>query len=37
MKFGLGQPVPRVEDQRLPSGGGRFADDLNLPNDTQLQ
>ncbi len=32
MKFGLGQSAPRVEDSRLLSGGGRFTDDLNLPN-----
>ncbi len=32
LKFGMGQPVPRVEDQRLLLGGGRFTDDINLPN-----
>ncbi len=27
MKFGLGQSAPRVEDQRLLTGGGRYTDD----------
>ncbi|MGE0734271.1 MAG: xanthine dehydrogenase family protein molybdopterin-binding subunit [Alphaproteobacteria bacterium] len=27
----MGQPVPRVEDQRLLTGGGRYTDDINLP------
>lgn len=31
MKFGLGQAAPRVEDQRLLRGGGRYTDDINLP------
>ncbi len=26
----MGQPVPRVEDARLLTGGGRFTDDINL-------
>ena len=26
-KFGIGQPVRRVEDQRLLTGGGRYTDD----------
>jgi aerobic carbon-monoxide dehydrogenase large subunit len=29
-KFGIGQPVRRVEDQRLITGGGRYSDDINL-------
>jgi aerobic carbon-monoxide dehydrogenase large subunit len=29
-KFGIGQPVRRVEDQRLVTGGGRYSDDINL-------
>ena len=29
---GIGAPVRRVEDRRLVSGRGRFADDLNLPD-----
>jgi carbon-monoxide dehydrogenase large subunit len=28
----LGQPVPRSEDPRLLRGGGRFVDDVRLPN-----
>ena len=31
MKFGIGQPVPRLEDPRLVTGRGRFTDDVNLP------
>ncbi len=31
MKFGLGQSAPRVEDQRLLTGRGRYTDDHNLP------
>ncbi len=31
MKFGLGQPVRRREDQRLLRGQGRFIDDIVLP------
>ena len=30
-KFGVGQPVRRVEDQRLITGQGRYTDDINLP------
>ncbi len=29
-KFGIGQPVRRVEDQRLVTGRGRYTDDINL-------
>ena len=29
MKFGIGQPVPRSEDPRHLTGGGRFTDDSN--------
>lgn len=29
-KFGIGQPVRRVEDQRLITGQGRYSDDINL-------
>jgi len=29
-KFGVGQPVRRVEDQRLLTGNGRYTDDINL-------
>jgi carbon-monoxide dehydrogenase large subunit len=28
---GIGAPVPRLEDERLLTGRGRFSDDLNLP------
>lgn len=31
MKFGVGQPVPRTEDARLLTGGGRYTDDQNRP------
>jgi carbon-monoxide dehydrogenase large subunit len=30
-KFGIGQPVRRVEDQRFLVGSGRYVDDMNLP------
>ncbi len=30
-KFGVGQPVPRVEDPRFITGRGRFVDDFELP------
>ena len=30
-KFGIGQPVRRVEDPRLVTGAGRYTDDINLP------
>ncbi|MCE3247881.1 MAG: xanthine dehydrogenase family protein molybdopterin-binding subunit, partial [Geminicoccaceae bacterium] len=29
-KFGVGQPVRRVEDQRFVTGKGRYADDINV-------
>jgi carbon-monoxide dehydrogenase large subunit len=28
MKFGVGQPVRRVEDERLVRGAGQYASDL---------
>jgi carbon-monoxide dehydrogenase large subunit len=31
VKFGIGQPVRRVEDSRLLTGAGRYTDDINLP------
>jgi carbon-monoxide dehydrogenase large subunit len=31
-EFALGQPVTRFEDPRLLRGGGRYVDDVNLPN-----
>jgi carbon-monoxide dehydrogenase large subunit len=30
-KFGVGQSVRRVEDQRFITGNGRYTDDINLP------
>src|ERR671919_625238 len=30
-KFGVGQSVRRVEDQRFITGSGRYTDDINLP------
>ncbi|MEK9847644.1 MAG: xanthine dehydrogenase family protein molybdopterin-binding subunit [Rhodospirillaceae bacterium] len=30
-KFGIGQPVPRYEDPRLLTGGGKYMDDNSLP------
>ena len=32
LKFGIGQSVRRVEDQRLITGRGRYVDDLDLPH-----
>ena len=29
-EYALGQPVPRSEDPRLLSGGGRYVDDVQL-------
>jgi carbon-monoxide dehydrogenase large subunit len=31
IKFGIGQPVRRLEDERLLTGHGRYQDDTNLP------
>ena len=31
-EFGLGQPVARTEDPRLLRGGGRYIDDIAMPN-----
>src|SRR5690348_3336802 len=31
VKFGIGQPVPRLEDPKLLRGEGRYTDDVNLP------
>jgi len=33
-KFGIGQPVRRVEDQRFLTGRGRYVDDIALPRQT---
>ena len=35
MKFGVGQPVKRFEDQTLITGRGRYTDDITLPNMVQ--
>jgi carbon-monoxide dehydrogenase large subunit len=35
MKFGVGQPVRRFEDQTLITGAGRYTDDMTLPNMAQ--
>ena len=35
MKFGIGQPVRRFEDLRLITGGGRYTDDVVLPQMTR--
>jgi carbon-monoxide dehydrogenase large subunit len=35
-KFGVGQPVRRVEDQRLITGQGRYTDDINLPGEAYV-
>jgi carbon-monoxide dehydrogenase large subunit len=32
IKFGIGQPVPRLEDPRFITGRGRFVDDIDLPH-----
>jgi carbon-monoxide dehydrogenase large subunit len=32
VEFGIGQPVPRKEDARLLTGGGRYVPDVMLPN-----
>ncbi len=31
-KFGIGQPVPRIEDPRFITGRGRYVDDFDLPH-----
>src|SRR3954470_19552546 len=33
-KFGVAQPVRRAKDPRLLLGGGRYTDDIVLPNET---
>ena len=35
-KFGVGQPVRRVEDQRFITGGGRYTDDIDLEGQAYL-
>jgi aerobic carbon-monoxide dehydrogenase large subunit len=36
MKFGIGQAVTRIEDDRLLTGRGCYADDLDLPQALHL-
>lgn len=36
MKFGIGQAVTRIEDDRLLTGRGRFVDDLLFPDEAHL-
>jgi carbon-monoxide dehydrogenase large subunit len=36
LKFGIGQPVPRLEDPRLVTGRGTFTDDVNVPGQLHL-
>ena len=36
MKFGVGQAVTRVEDQRFLTGTGQFTDDVSLPNQAHV-
>ena len=31
-EFDVGQPIPRTEDPRLLTGGGRYSDDYTLPH-----
>ena len=31
-KYGIGQPVRRLEDRRFLTGAGQFVDDINLPH-----
>ncbi len=33
LRFAVGQPVLRTEDPRLLTGGGRYTDDVSLPNE----
>ena len=35
-KFGVGQPVRRVEDKRFITGGGRYTDDIDLEGQAYL-
>lgn len=36
VKFGVGQSVKRVEDERLVTGGGKYADDFRLPGQAYM-
>src|SRR5687768_13816547 len=35
-EFGIGQSVPRVEDDQLLRGQGRYTDDVHLPGEVHL-
>ena len=35
-KFGVGQSIRRVEDQRFLTGKGRYTDDISVPGQTYL-
>jgi carbon-monoxide dehydrogenase large subunit len=35
-KFGMGQSIRRIEDQRFVTGTGKYTDDVNLPDQTWL-
>lgn len=35
-KFGMGQPIKRVEDRRFLTGMGKYTDDINLDNQVSL-
>jgi carbon-monoxide dehydrogenase large subunit len=36
MKFGIGQAITRIEDERLLTGRGQYVDDLSFPNESFL-
>ena len=36
MKFGIGQPLKRVEDARLLTGNGLYTDDISFDNQTYM-
>ena len=35
-KFGMGQPIRRIEDQRFVTGTGQYTDDVNRPNQSWM-
>ena len=36
VKFGIGQPLKRVEDEKLLTGNGVYTDDINLENQAYM-
>ena len=36
MKFGIGQPLRRIEDNRLLSGNGLYTDDISFKNQAYM-